>query len=313
MLVELGHQVTCRTAVLTRIELCRFLCEHFADSSGERQTAIGVDVNLADSRLGSLAELLLRNTYCVRQFASVFVDHIYILLRNGRRAVENDREARKLLHYSVEYVKCQWRRNKTTGLRVTGTLLRSELVCSVAGTDGDSQAVAARTGGEINYLFRFGIVADSRRNLILYTCQYAELSLNGYIVLVSVVHYFLGEGDVLLVRQRRSVDHDAGETEVHAGFAEFEAVSVVEVQADLRMLPAELFSVLNGTLSHVTKQGLVSVVTRTFRYLKDHRRFGLSRSFDDRLELLHVVEIECRDGISSLDCLSKHLTGVHKT
>ena len=78
------------------------------------------------------------------------------------------------------------------------------------------------------------------------------------------------------------------------------------------MLPTELFSVLYSALSHVTEKGLVRIVTRTFRYLEDHRGFGLSRSFDDRLELLHVVEVECRDSVASLDCLSKHLTGVNK-
>ena len=310
MLVELGHQVACRTAVLTRIELTRFLSEHLAYGSGEGETGVRVDVDLADSRLGSLAELLLRNTHCVRQLATVLVDHVHILLRNGRRTVQHDREARQLLHDSIEHVECQWRRNETTGLRVTGALLRGELVGTVAGTDGDSQAVAAGTGSEINYLFRFGIVANLGSHLVLNTCEHAELSLNGYVELVSIVNHFLGEGDILLVRQRRSVDHHAGETEVHTALAELEAVTVVEVQTDLRVLPTELLGVLNSALSHVTEQGLVSVVTGTFGYLEDYRRFGLSRSFDDSLELLHVIEIESRDCIASLDCLGKHLTGV---
>ena len=209
MLVELGHQVTCRTAVLTRIELTRFLCEYLTNGGGESQTGVRVDVDLANSRLGSLAELFLRNTYCVRQLTAVLVDHIHILLRNAGRTVKDDREARKLLHNSVEYIESQWRRNETTGLRVTGTLLRSELICSVAGTDRDSQAVAARAGSEVNNLFRFGIVADSRRNLVLYTCQHAELCLNGYVLLMSVVNDFLGQRDILLVRQGRSINHDA--------------------------------------------------------------------------------------------------------
>ena len=63
MLVELGHQVTCRTAVLTRIELTGFLCEYLTNGSGESQTGVGVNVDFANSRLGSLAELFLRNTY----------------------------------------------------------------------------------------------------------------------------------------------------------------------------------------------------------------------------------------------------------
>ena len=85
------------------------------------------------------------------------------------------------------------------------------------------------------------------------------------------------------------------------------------MQNDLRMSPTEFLCILYGTLRHITEQGLIGIVARTLRYLKDNGRLGLSSSHDDSLQLFHVVEVECRDCITSLDCLGEHLTGVHKS
>ena len=84
VLVQLCHQVACGTAVFARVELTGFLGKDFAHGSGEGQTRVGVDIDFSDSRLGSFAELFLGNTHCIRQFASVGVDDVHILLRHRR-------------------------------------------------------------------------------------------------------------------------------------------------------------------------------------------------------------------------------------
>ena len=78
-------------------------------------------------------------------------------------------------------------------------LFGSELVGTVARTDGDGEAVATRTGSEVDNLLGLGVVRLSCTNLILNTGQNAQLSLNGHVVLVSIVNDLLGEGDILLV------------------------------------------------------------------------------------------------------------------
>ena len=88
---------------------------------------------------------------------------------------------------------------------------------------------------------------------------------------------------------------------------------MVKMQADLRVLPAEFLRILHSTLCHVAEKRLVSVVARTFRYLQDNRALRLCRSLDDSLQLLHVVEVEGRNCVPALDCLSEHLSSVHKT
>ena len=67
VLVHLDHFLTCRTAVLARVELARFLSEDTTHGSGERETGVAVNVDFANGGLGCLAQLLFRNTYCVRQ------------------------------------------------------------------------------------------------------------------------------------------------------------------------------------------------------------------------------------------------------
>ena len=47
-----------------------------------------------------------------------------------------------------------------------------------------------------------------RRNFVFNACQYAELAFNCYVKLVSVLNNFLSQGNVLLVREVRTVDHN---------------------------------------------------------------------------------------------------------
>ena len=227
--------------------------------------------------------------------------------------MENDGEAREFLHDSIENVECQWGRNEAASLGVNGALLAGELISTVRSTDRDSERVATGAGSEINYLFRLGVMALCCAYFVFYTSEYTELCLYRYIELMSIFNHFLSEGNVLLIRQVRTIDHHRREAEINAALAGLEAITMIQVKHNLRMLPTELLSILYCTLSHVAEQGLVSILASTLRNLKDNRALGSSRSRDDCLELLHVVEIEGRNSIAALDCLCKHLTGVYKT
>jgi hypothetical protein len=88
---------------------------------------------------------------------------------------------------------------------------------------------------------------------------------------------------------------------------------MVKMETDLGILPSEFLGILDGTLCHIAEEGLVGIVAGTLRNLEDDRGPLLGASLDDGLQLLHVVEIECRDGISTLYGLREHFPGVHKT
>ena len=202
---------------------------------------------------------------------------------------------------------------ETARLGVYGALLGGELVGSVRGADRDGQRIHARLGHEIHDLFGFGVVADFGGYLVLDAGQHAQLAFDRYVVLVGIFHDALRQGDVLVVGERRTVDHHRREAHVHAALAQFERIAVVEVQHDLGFGPAQLLGVLYGSFGHVAQQRLVGVVARAFRHLEDDGRFGLGRGHDDSLELLHVVEVECRNGVTSFDGLGEHVARVHKT
>ena len=79
--VHLLHILTSGLQILTGIEVAGILCQVLADGSGHGQTAVAVDVDLADGRLRSLTQLLLGNTYCIRQLATKLVDGVNLVLR----------------------------------------------------------------------------------------------------------------------------------------------------------------------------------------------------------------------------------------
>ena len=149
-------------------------------------------------------------------------------------------------------------------------------------------------------------------DIVFDTSQDTELTFYRDIVLVCVVYDRLGQRYVLVVGQVRAVDHHRGEAHLDAALAELEAIAVVEVESDLWVGAAELLSILYSTLCHVAKESLVSVLACATGHLKDDRRLRFNDSADNRLELLHVVEVECWDSIATLDSLSEHLARVHQ-
>ena len=81
--VHLLHVLASGLQILTRIEVTGVLGQVLADGSRHSQTRVRVDVNLANSALAGLTQLLFGNTYSIGKFATKLVDGIYLVLRNG--------------------------------------------------------------------------------------------------------------------------------------------------------------------------------------------------------------------------------------
>lgn len=81
--VHLDHLIACWSAVLAWVELAWLLGEHLAHGGCEGEAAVGVDVDFANGAVGSLAELFLRDADGIREFATVGVDDVHILLRDA--------------------------------------------------------------------------------------------------------------------------------------------------------------------------------------------------------------------------------------
>ena len=105
-------------------------------------------------------------------------------------------------------------------------------------TDRDSQRIATCTSSEIDYLLRISVSVVVCGNLILNTCQYTQLTLNSNIILVCVLNNLLCQSDVLLIRQMRTIDHYRREAHIYARLTQLKAITVIQVQNDLRVLAA---------------------------------------------------------------------------
>ena len=180
-------------------------------------------------------------------------------------------------------------------------------------TDRDSEWVAASACSEVDNFLWLSVVRLSSYYLVFYASEYAELSLYSYVKLVSVIYYLLSEGNIFLVWEWRTVDHDRREAIVDTVLTEFECISVVEVEYDFRMLASELLSVFYSTLSKVTEDSAVSIVTSTLWNLHDNRRLSFYCSHNDSLHLLHCVEVECWNSVTASNCALEHLAGVYET
>ena len=124
---------------------------------------------------------------------------------------------------------------------IAGALFGCELVSTVRCTDRNSQRVAAGTGCEVDNFLRISVCVVVGRYFVFYACENTEFTFDSYVELVSIIYYLLGQSNVFFVGKVATVDHNRRETEVDAALAEFEAVTVVEVQNDLGILPAKFF------------------------------------------------------------------------
>ena len=224
--------------------------------------------------------------------------------------MKDDREAWELLLNSLQNVECERRRDELTRLGVACALLGFELVRAMARANRNRERIATRLLRELNDFLRLGVVRLFRRDFILNTRENAELSLNCDVVLVSVGNNLLRELDILFERKRTAVNHDRAEARINAALASLKAVTVVEVKDDLGLLATEFLSIRDGTLSHVAQNRGVSVLTRTLRNLHNDGRLRLDCRLNNRLHLLHCIEVERRDRITALDGLCEHLLGI---
>ena len=180
-----------------------------------------------------------------------------------------------------------------------------ELVSAVAGSDRDRQRINA---GPLNKLFYLigvcehslvGVDADC----VLDACQCSQLSLDNGAVLVRILSDALGLRNVVLKIMAGIIDHDRGKSAVDALFANSKVCAVVQMQSD-RDLGIQLHSSLNEFL----KVNRIRILSCARRSLQDHGGLELSCCLGDRLNDLHVVDIECTYCIAAAISFLKHFS-----
>ena len=176
--------------ILTGVEVRGVLGKMLADTRSQRQTQVGVDVDLAHRHRSGFTQHILGDTDGIRHLTAELVDLRNVLGHNRGRAVQNDGETGQAIHHFLQDVEAK-----------LGLLTGLELECAVAGADGDGEGVDTRAGNEILHLIGIGVAGVLGRDvdLVFDTCELTELALDGNAVCVSVVNDFLGQRDVLLI------------------------------------------------------------------------------------------------------------------
>jgi hypothetical protein len=219
--------------------------------------------------------------------------------------IEDDRESGQLLLDLVEDIEPDL--GLGAGREFVGTVRRS---------DGDSQRVDTGLLDEVLDLLGLGVGVLLGLDIVLDARKNAELTLDGDVVgaRVSELDDLLREGDILLVREMRPVDHDGAEAELDAVLADLERVAVVEMQHDRDhlVLRMDFPRIFDRALGEKAQDRGVRVLPRAGRDLEDHRRLGLDACGDDSLELLHLGEVVPRNRVAASHRLRKDVLRVDK-
>ena len=189
--------------------------------------------------------------------------------------------------------------------------LAGELVGPVARADRHGERIDARRRHEPRRLVGVGeqlIVRELAGGAVavfgltlaaLQRPQAAELALHRHALpvgerddLLGDLHVVVEVGRALAVFLERAVHHHAREAVVDRALAGDGRVAVVLVHGD-RNARVEL-----GRGEHqVAEVVVLAVAAGAPRGLHDHRRIGLLRRLHDRLDLLHVVDVERREAV----------------
>ena len=188
--------------------------------------------------------------------------------------------------------------------RFTGGLA-AELVCAVAGADGDGQGVQAGRLHELCRLLGVGQVAQAVEPgavAVFNAAQAADFAFHRDAFGVRHFHHFARGLDVvveaggrLAIGHQRAIHHDAGEAQFDGGFAGLHAVAVVQVKHGRNFRVQ-----FRGREHQVIQEFVLRIGARTAAGLNDHRRLGFASRFHDGLNLFHVVDVEGANAVAAL-------------
>ena len=125
---DILHVLTAGLQISARIEDGRILHEDFTHAGGHAKAKVRVNVDLADRAAGRLTKLIFRNADRILKSAAIGIDDLNIFLRNGRSAVQDDREARKPPGNLIEDIEAKLR--LCTRLKLVSTMAGSDRAAS---------------------------------------------------------------------------------------------------------------------------------------------------------------------------------------
>ena len=212
--------------------------------------------------------------------------------------MQNDRETGQTLRDLFQNVEAE--------LRIGAGL---ELVCAVAGADGDGQRITAGALDKLLHVLRTSVggILFADIYIILDAGERTQLSLNDDTMVMRILDDLTRQSDVVLKGFGGGVDHDGRKAVIHAGFAKLKRVAVIEMQANRET------GLLDGSFDELDKIGAVGIFARAGGNLQNNGCAALLCSFRDALNNFHIIHIKSADGVSTFVGFFKHFFGRYNT
>ena len=274
----------------------------FAHRSGDRQAVVGVDVHLAHTALDTLLDFFHGHAVGFGDRAAVLVDQRQQIFGNRRRTMHHQVGVGETV---VDFF------NAADGQDFAGRLA-GELVSTVAGADRHCQSIHLGLFHEVGCFIgvgqQLGVIQLAFKAVTIFCFAHAgfqrtqatQFAFHAHTQRVGNFHHFAGHVHVVLVARgglrisfQRAIHHHAGEAVFDGRVAGGRLVTVVLVHAD-----GDVGIGFHSCQDQVTQEVFASVVTSTTRRLQDHGAIGFIGCPHDRLDLLHVVDVEGRNAVA---------------
>ncbi len=102
----------------------------------------------------------------------------------------------------------------------------------------------------------------------------------------------------LAVAHQGTVHHDGRETEINSTFADLRTLSVILMHTDRNFRIS-----FNCGLDKVFKESFSGILSGTCRSLHDNRSIDFAGGLHNCLNLLKIVDIECRNTVIIFSCV----------
>ena len=278
----------------TQVEHFRMITEFFTQSGAPDQTAVGVDVDLADAHLSGFKVFVFIHTRSTSQITAGVVDAGDPFLRNAGRTVHDEREVR--LHAVDGFL------DLAQDVEMQA-LFAGEFERTVGGSDSNGERVAAGRFDEFHGIGRIRQLHGTN-NVFFNAAELTKFSFHDDAFGMGAVNDAFGDLDVLFEFFVGSVDHDGGiETAVDAVVADFfRAVVKVNGENGFR----ERFV---AGADQTFEDALVGVTASAAGDLDDERSSfgavdriiifaGFAQVAAEKPNgLFHIVDVVCADGV----------------
>ena len=126
---------------------------------------------------------------------------------------------------------------------------------------------------------------------MLRTDELTQLGFDHCIVGMSIFHHFLGQSNIFFKGQVAAVDHNTGETFVDTVFAEFKAVTVIQMNSNGNIGKTD------SSFDKLLQINRVGIAASAFGNLENKRSFFFFARSNNALYEFHVINVKSAKSI----------------